>query len=71
MIWVQQPARDRHVEPVFRAFFEEALGCGGTLIGLDRRDERTRFHGYNEAESEVEIGSQKAVERIGAPRLTA
>jgi RimJ/RimL family protein N-acetyltransferase len=60
MIWEQHPARDRHLEPVFRTFFEEALGCGGTLTAIDRQlgliIGSSRFHGYNEAESEVEIG---------------
>ena len=45
---------------MFATFFAEALSCGGTLIALDRKDGRiigsSRFHGYKEAESEVEIG---------------
>lgn len=60
LIWEQHPARDRYTEAVFRAFFEEALSCGGTLIVLNRSNGRiigsSRFHGYNEADSEVEIG---------------
>jgi N-acetyltransferase len=59
-IWEQHPAPDRWREPVFRAFFEEALASGGAFLVTDRADGRaigsTRFHGYDPARSEVEIG---------------
>ena len=60
LIWEQHPVRDRYTEPVFTTFFHEALACGGTLIAIDRKDGRiigsSRFHGYAEEKSEIEIG---------------
>jgi RimJ/RimL family protein N-acetyltransferase len=60
LIWEQHPASDRYQEQTFRAFFEEAMSSGGALIVRDRRDDRvigsSRFHGYDEAAGEVEIG---------------
>jgi RimJ/RimL family protein N-acetyltransferase len=60
LIWEQHPSKDRYREEVFQVFFREALASGGALIALDRKDGRvigsSRFHGYNEAASEVEIG---------------
>jgi len=60
LIWQQHPNSDRYMEDVFRVFFREALESGGTLITLDAKDGRvigsSRFHGYNQEKSEVEIG---------------
>lgn len=60
LIWEQHPAKDRHEEEGFRLFFGEALESGGTLIALDARTRQvigsSRFHGYDEEGSEVEIG---------------
>jgi RimJ/RimL family protein N-acetyltransferase len=60
LIWEQHPARDRYKEEVFRAFFRDALASGGALIATDSRDGRvigsSRFHGYDEKKSEIEIG---------------
>lgn len=60
LIWVQHPNSDRHEEPVFRAFFQGALDSGGALLALDRASGRiigsSRYHGYDAARSEVEIG---------------
>ena len=60
LIWEQHPASDRHREDVFRAFFDEALQSGGALIAVDIKDSRvigsSRFHGFNEDVSEIEIG---------------
>jgi RimJ/RimL family protein N-acetyltransferase len=60
LIWEQHPSRDRWKEEVFEGFFREALESGGALIALDARDGRvigsSRFHGYDEARSEIEIG---------------
>jgi N-acetyltransferase len=59
-IWEQHPARDRCEERQFRTFFQEALEAGGTLVAIDTKDDRiigsSRFHGYDEETSEVEIG---------------
>jgi RimJ/RimL family protein N-acetyltransferase len=60
LIWEQHPARNRHEEAVFQEFFREALASGGALIAVDAETQRvigsSRFHGYDEASSEVEIG---------------
>jgi N-acetyltransferase len=60
LIWEQHPARERYKEEVFKQFFREALGSGGALIAIDSKDGRvigsSRFHGYDEEKSEIEIG---------------
>ena len=60
LIWEQHPASDRYKEEVFREFFREALESGGALVAVDSKDGRvigsSRFHGYDEEKSEVEIG---------------
>jgi len=35
-IWALHPAHDRHEEPVFRAFFAEAMASGGALVAIDK-----------------------------------
>jgi RimJ/RimL family protein N-acetyltransferase len=60
LIWEQHPAGDRYKKEVFEGFFREALESGGALIAIDSRDGRvvgsSRFHGYDEANGEIEIG---------------
>ena len=60
LIWEQHPQADRYREDVFRVFFREALDSGGALLATDVKDGRvigsSRFHGYDPARSEVEIG---------------
>lgn len=60
LIWEQHPARDRYQIDVFRVFFDEALASGGALVVIDRANGlvigSSRFHGYDEAASQVEIG---------------
>ena len=60
LIWEQHPEKDRYKEEVFKRFFREALESGGALIALDSRDGKvigsSRFHGYDEQKSEIEIG---------------
>jgi len=60
LIWEQHPNSDRYREEVFREFFREALESGGALVAFDARDGRvvgsSRFHGYDEAAGEIEIG---------------
>ncbi|MDJ0771524.1 MAG: GNAT family N-acetyltransferase [Ilumatobacter sp.] len=60
LIWEQHPATDRHELPVFRAFFEESLESNGALLASETATQRvigsSRFFGYSEAASEVEIG---------------
>jgi RimJ/RimL family protein N-acetyltransferase len=60
LVWEQHPNSDRYQKDVFTVFFREALESGGALIAIDRKDGRvigsSRFHGYDEAKSEIEIG---------------
>jgi N-acetyltransferase len=60
LIWEQHPVRDRYQEEVFRGFFREALESGAALIAIDSKDGQvigsSRFHGYDEETSEIEIG---------------
>jgi RimJ/RimL family protein N-acetyltransferase len=60
LIWEQHPSNDRYKPEVFQEFFRGALECGGAFIAIDSRDGRvvgsSRFHGYDEEKSEIEIG---------------
>lgn len=60
LIWEQHPNSDRYEEPVFKVFFQEALECGGALLATDSQAGQvigsSRFYGYDEARSEIEIG---------------
>jgi RimJ/RimL family protein N-acetyltransferase len=60
LIWEQHPNRDRYQEEAFKVFFREALESRGALLAIDTTDGRTigssRFHGYDEQMSEIEIG---------------
>jgi len=60
LIWEQHPTRDRYKDEVFQGFFREALESGGALIAVDGKGGQvigsSRFHGYNEEKSEIEIG---------------
>jgi RimJ/RimL family protein N-acetyltransferase len=60
LIWQQHPDRDRYRKDVFQRFFRDALGSGGALAIVDNRDGliigSSRFHGYDPARREVEIG---------------
>jgi len=60
LIWEQHPIHDRYKEEVFKEFFRDALETGGALIAIDLKDGRvigsSRYRGYDEASSEIEIG---------------
>jgi RimJ/RimL family protein N-acetyltransferase len=60
LIWEQHPIKDRYKVEVFRGFFREALESGGALLALDAQDGQvigsSRFYGYDQARSEIEIG---------------
>lgn len=60
LIWEQHPDKSRSTASGFRAFFDVALASGGALLVLDRATGAvigsSRFHGHDEAASEVEIG---------------
>ena len=60
LIWEQHPVSDRYKEEVFRGFFREAMESAGALIATDVKDGSvigsSRFHGYDQSRSEIEIG---------------
>lgn len=60
LIWQQHPVPNRHEESVFRQYFDESLQSGGALIAIDKVTNAvigsSRYHAYNEAASEIEIG---------------
>jgi len=60
LIWEQHPEPERCQPDVFRRFFQGALDSGGAFLVLDRESLQvigsTRYFGYNEAQSEIEIG---------------
>lgn len=60
LIWEQHPEPDRYKEDVFKIYFKEALESGGAFVVIDRESQQligsTRFHGYDPAKSEIEIG---------------
>jgi RimJ/RimL family protein N-acetyltransferase len=61
LIWEQHPAHDRWQEPVFRAFFDDALVNKGALIAIDAASGAvigsSRYQGLEEADGgSVEIG---------------
>jgi N-acetyltransferase len=60
LIWEQHPDKTRSQPNGFRRFFQEAIDSGGALLatraGTAEVIGSSRFHGYNAAASEVEIG---------------
>lgn len=60
LIWEQHPESDRYKEDVFRRYFQGALDSGGAFLILDAADGRvigsSRYAGYDERASEIEIG---------------
>ncbi len=60
-IWAIHPAPDRWQEPVFRAFFDDALAGGGAMVVIDKASGgiigSSRWQGYDPAHGgSVEIG---------------
>lgn len=61
LIWEVHPAHDRWQEPVFRAYFADALAQGGALVVIDRASGAmiggSRMQGYEPADGgSLEIG---------------
>ena len=60
LIWEQHPVKSRCEKAGFREFFAESLASGGAVLAIDAETQRvigsSRFHGYSEERSEVEIG---------------
>jgi RimJ/RimL family protein N-acetyltransferase len=75
LIWEQHPIRDRYKEEVFKEFFRKALESGGALIVIDSSNDQvigsSRFHGYNDEKSEIEIGWTLHGYRRSASRLSS
>lgn len=63
-LWAGHPAHDRWQEPVFRAYFANALANGGALVAIDRSScavvGATQYYDYQDDEDgrgpSVEIG---------------
>ena len=60
LIWEQHPDKTRSQPAGFSAFFQQALDSGGALLVTETASGRvigsSRFHGYDEAADEVEVG---------------
>ena len=59
LIWEQHPQPDRHRPDAFRQFFDDAMASGAALVVETDGGEvfgSSRYHGYDEERSEVEIG---------------
>ena len=60
LIWEQHPNADRYKKEVFRDFFRGAMESGGAFLVTDTATGAvigsSRYHGYNEAKREIEIG---------------
>ena len=60
LIWEQHPDKARHTAAGFAGFFQESLASGGALLVTDAATQwvigSSRFFGYSEERSEVEIG---------------
>ena len=59
-VWENHPVSDRYQEPIFRAFFDDAVASGSAFTFVDRENDRiigsSRYHGLNEELSVIEIG---------------
>ncbi len=60
LMWEQHPDKNRHEETVFQEFFRRAVASGGALVAIEAKTQRvigsSRYDGYDEERSEVEIG---------------
>ena len=60
LIWEQHPDKTRSQPAGFDAFFKQAMDSGGALLATETASGRvigsSRFHGYEEAAREVEVG---------------
>lgn len=59
-LWAMHPAHDRWQEPVFRAYFDGGMACGGALTIIDRATRQiigsSRFDDWDPVTQEIEIG---------------
>src|ERR1700683_1482710 len=60
LIWEQHPDSDRYKREVFRDYFLGGMEGGGAFLVVGSKDGKaigsSRYHGYDEKASEVEIG---------------
>ena len=60
LIWEQHPSSDRYQEPVFRAFFDEAMASGGAFLVEDTATGTTigstRYTAHDPATRTIEVG---------------
>jgi RimJ/RimL family protein N-acetyltransferase len=60
LLWEVHPAHDRWQEPVFRAYFDGGIACGGALTIIDKADGAvigsSRFDNWKAGDDEIEIG---------------
>ena len=60
LIWEQHPVSNRHEAAAFRQYFDDAIASGGALTVIDIETGKvigsSRFHDFDEARDEVEIG---------------
>lgn len=60
LVWEVHPAHDRWREPVFRAFFDEALAEGGALVAIRKADGgvvgSSQFRACPISPEDIEIG---------------
>ncbi len=75
-VWALHPAHDRWREPVFRAFFDDALANRGALAVIEKTSGEivgsSRFQGYDPADGgSVEIGWTFLARRLWGAGLNA
>ena len=72
LLWEQHPDSDRYKPEVFREFFRVALASGGALTAVERATGEvvgsSRYFGYSEADSEVEVGWSFLARRLWGGR---
>ncbi len=72
-IWELHPARKRYTEPVFRQFFDVGLASGTAFAFVERASGElvgsSRYYGYDQALSEVEIGWTFVVRRLWGGKI--
>ena len=60
LIWEVHPAHDRWQEPVFRAYFDGGIACGGALTIIDKATAKvigsSRYDNWKPEADEIEIG---------------
>jgi RimJ/RimL family protein N-acetyltransferase len=68
LIWEVHPARDRWREEVFRGYFDGAIAPKGAFAFIERATGEivgsSRYHDYDPAKSEVEIGWTFLIRRL-------